>query len=59
MKKILVLLLALLLAVPAAFAAKTNCIGNVVIDDDVKGFVITACHWIPALRLLPSACIGW
>ena len=42
MKKILVLLLVLLLAAPAAMAAKTDYLGNVVIDDDVAGFVITA-----------------
>jgi len=42
MKKMLVILLALLLVVPAAFAAKTDYIGNVTIDEDVTGFVITA-----------------
>ena len=42
MKKLLVFLLALLFVIPTAFAAKTNYIGNVVIDDHVKGFVITA-----------------
>ncbi len=42
MKKFLILLLALLLVVPAAFAAKTNYLGNVIIDDDVTGFVMTA-----------------
>lgn len=42
MKKVLILLLALLLVTPAALAAKTNYLGNVEIDDDVTGFVITA-----------------
>lgn len=42
MKKILFLLLALLLVVPTAFAAKTNYMGNAIIDDDVTGFVMTA-----------------
>ena len=42
MKKFLVLLLALLLVVPTALAAKTNYLGNAIIDDDVTGFVMTA-----------------
>ena len=42
MKKALIVLLVLLLATPAAFAAKTDYLGNVVIEDDVTGFVITA-----------------
>lgn len=42
MKKFLVLLLALLLVVPTAFAAKTNYLGNAIIDDDVTGFVMTS-----------------
>ena len=42
MKKLFVLLLALLLVVPAASAAKTDYIGNAIIDDDVTGFVMTA-----------------
>ena len=42
MKKLIVLLLALLLVVPTAFAAKTNYLGNAIIDDDVTGFVMTA-----------------
>lgn len=42
MKKLFVLLLALLLIVPSALAAKTNYEGDAVIDDDVTGFVITA-----------------
>lgn len=42
MKKLFILVLALLLVVPSAFAAKTNYLGNVDIDDDVAGFVITA-----------------
>ena len=42
MKKVLILLLALLLLAPSALAAKTNYEGDVVIDDDVTGFVITA-----------------
>lgn len=42
MKKILILLLALLLIAPSALAAKTDYLGNVEIDDDVTGFVITA-----------------
>ena len=42
MKKFLVLLLALLLVVPVAFAVKTNYLGNAIIDDDVTGFVMTA-----------------
>ena len=42
MKKAFVFLLALLLVVPTAFAAKTNYLGNVDVDDDVAGFVMTA-----------------
>ena len=42
MKKYLVLLLALLFVVPTAFAAKTNYLGNAIIDDDVTGFVMTS-----------------
>lgn len=42
MKQFLSLLLALLLVVPTAFAAKTNYLGNAVIEDDVTGFVMTA-----------------
>ena len=42
MKKFLVLLLALLFVVPTAFAAKTNYLGNAIIDDDVTGFVMTS-----------------
>jgi len=42
MKKFLVLLLALLLVAPSAFAVKNDYLGNVIVDDDVKGFVMTA-----------------
>lgn len=41
MKKLLMLLLVLLLAAPAALATE-NYAGDVVIDEDVSGFVITA-----------------
>ena len=42
MKKILVILLALLLLVPSALAGKTDYLGNTVIEEDVTQYVITA-----------------